>query len=216
MKTTACSVACILRTCSFLSLLFVVAQPAAADDSDVLLIEETWELQVGGPDVDRTAPQVTMIMSPTDNLDGDYFAFEVNHWSLPDFAPGGYQLQRWYGGNHEQSLNGWKTNSLSHDGELVTWVQRLSIASGLLKFQVLNGSGESWPSFGGEGFQLAVPTALTKLNGYRPAISLGQSGIGFAGNRVSSLTLSRIYWVTADGQEHELVAPIDIDADLDP
>jgi hypothetical protein len=81
---------------------------------------------------------------------------------------------------------------------------------------VTDGSGETWGTFGGWGFSIEGSTGLTKLNGYRPGISIDQSGIGFAGNRVSALTLQKIRWKTADGQEHEMVAPIDIDSDLDP
>ncbi len=188
----------------------------AADDSDVIQIEEYWELEVGGPDANRSAPQVTMIMSPTESLDGDFFAFTVNHWSYPDYAPGGYQLQQWQGDDCVESRHGWRTSPIAVDGEVITWVQRLSLDEGQVRFQVLSGHSESWGNFGGEGFSLSQPSDLGRLNNYRPATSLNQSGIGYAGNRVSSLTLTRLKWITADGEVHEMVAPIDIDSDLDP
>ena len=157
-----------------------------------------------------------MFMSPTDNLAGDYFAFTLNHWIYPDFQPGGYQVQRWDGADCVARTNGYKTSQLHHDEEVITWVQRLSIVDGVVKFQVLSGDSETWGGFGGEGLAVHVATNLTRLNGYRPGISIDQSGIGFAGNRVSSLTLQKIRWKTADGAVHEMVAPIDIDSDLDP
>lgn len=195
----------------------VVSVPAqGADDNDVVQIEEHWELHVGGPDTARSAPQVTMIMSPSDNLDGDFFAFTLNHASFPDYAAGGYQLQRWHGAECLEAEDGARTSPIENDGEVITWVQRITVDEGNLKFQVLEGQSESWSHFGGEGFAIMVPTQLTKLNGYRPAISLEQSGIGYAGNRVSSLVLQKLRWITGDGEEHEMVAPIDIDSDLDP
>jgi hypothetical protein len=196
--------------------LLVTGSFTKAASTDVILVEEHWELHVGGPDASRTAPQVTMFMSPTESLSGDYFAFTLNHWTYPDFAAGGYQLQRWHGDDCVQSNHGSKTSQLFNDGETITWVQRISLNDGVLKFQVLGGNSESWGQFGGAGFALTVPTELTKLNGYRPGNSIDQSGIGYAGNRVSSLILQKIRWITADGEEHQMVAPIDIHSKLDP
>lgn len=186
------------------------------NDNDVILIEEHWELEVGGPDAARSAPQVMMIMSPDGKLTDDYFAFAINHWSFPDFAAGGYQLQRWHGGECQEAEDGARTSPMENDGEIVTWVQRLTLDEGQLKFQVLDGHSESWNNFGGEGFAISIPTQLTRMNPYRPAISLEQSGIGYAGNRVSSLTLQKLRWITKDGEEHEMVAPIDIATNIDP
>jgi hypothetical protein len=199
-----------------IALSFIFLAPTRADDSDIVEIEEHWQLDVGGPDTTRNAPQVTMIMSPVDHLAATFFAFTVNHATFPDFGAGGYQLQRWYGTECVTAKDGLKTAQLYHDGEVIAWVQRLTVYEGTLRFQVTNGSGETWGNFGGGGLSLYTATNLTKLNGYRPGISIDQSGIGFAGNRVSSLTLNKIRWKTADGQEHEMVAPIDIDSDLDP
>jgi hypothetical protein len=192
------------------------SQASLADDNDVVEIEEHWELEVGGPDAGRSAPQVTMIMSPVDNLNGDFFALTINHWSYPDFEEGGYQLQRWHGEECQEAAHGARTNPIEQDGEVISWVQRISVNEGILKFHVLNGQSESWSQFGGEGFLISTPTSLSRLNNYRPGVSIEQSGIGYAGNRVSSLVLQKIRWKTADGEEHEMVAPIDIDSDLDP
>jgi hypothetical protein len=157
-----------------------------------------------------------MFMSPTDSLSGNFFAFTLNHWIYPDFQAGGYQVQRWNGTDCVDRTNGYKTSQLHHDGEVISWVQRLSINEGVVKFEVLSGDSETWGGFGGGGLSVQVATNLTRLNGYRPGISIDQSGIGFAGNRVSALTLQKIHWVTADGKEYEMSAPIDIDSDLDP
>ncbi|QEG34138.1 hypothetical protein [Bythopirellula goksoeyrii] len=191
------------------------AGTALGNDSDVMQIEEHWQLIVGGPDFGRTAPQVTMIMSPTSSIEGDFFAFTLNHWSYPQFEAGGYQLQAWNSDYCGDVQHGERTNSLAIDGEVITWVQRLTLNEGSLKFQVVDGESESWGGFDGDDFSLTISSPLTRLNSYLPSISLGQSGIGYAGNRVSSLTLTRLRWVTRNGQHHELVAPIDIDTDLD-
>jgi hypothetical protein len=49
-----------------------------------------------------------------------------------------------------------------------------------------------------------------------PAIAIAESGVNFAGNRVRSLTLTKLRWTDSNGQVYELNAPIDVDADLDP
>ena len=200
----------------FLSL---AALPQAANRAlaaDVVLIEEHWELRVGGPDSARSAPQVTMVMSPISTLNQDFFLLTLNHWTYPEYNPGGIQVQRWEGEECKAASNGGNYSPLENDEEVITWVQRLSLVDGQLRFEVI-GTSESWGSFGGNGeLLLTHATELTRLNDYKPAISLNQSGIGYAGNRVSSLTLTRLRWETVDEQEYELVAPIDIDSDIDP
>lgn len=187
-----------------------------ASGADVVLIEEHWELQVGGPDPARSAPQVTMVMSPNGTLFQEHFLLTLNHHTHPDFVAGGIQVQRWYGEECESASSISTFSPLASDGEVFTWIQRLSIANGKLKFEVI-GNSPSWGNFGDDGeLTLSHSSSIPRLNSYLPAISINESGIGYAGNRVSSLTLKRIRWVTDDQQEHELVAPIDIDTDLDP
>lgn len=179
--------------------------------NDVVSIEEHWELHVGGPEVSRSAPQVTMVMSPVHHLNGLYYLITINHWSYPDFSAGGVQLQRWDGEDCLTQDGGYSGAPLAMDGETITWVQRMSLANDQLTFEVVDRSSVSWGTFGAHGnLRSVVPTSLQRLNDYHPAVSLEGSGIGYAGNRVSSLTLKRLVWHTADGERHELVAPIDI------
>ncbi|MGI9456450.1 MAG: hypothetical protein ACR2NU_07800, partial [Aeoliella sp.] len=184
---------------------------------DVVAIEEHWQLSVGGPEIDRCAPQVTMVMSPVDNLNGDYFVFLVNHATFPQFAPGGLQLQRWIEDSVATTSNSDHNGILSYDQETVSWVQRMTLEEGVLTLDIEDGLSQSWGAFGqGANLSLSVNTNLERLNNYRPSISIGDSGIAFAGNRVSSLVLTKLVWTTEDGTVQEMVAPIDIDTDIDP
>ena len=200
---------------SCLAIFSMFIHPAAAED--VVLVEEHWELHVGGPDSDSSSPQVSMVMSPTNNLFGDYFLFSLNYGSVPSFQPGGMQLQHWYGDDIHSSTNGPKDGTLHHDDEVIRWTQRLSVHNSQLTLEIVDGVSQTWGNFGGQGYlKASAETTTSNLNAYRPFVSLGESGVGFAGNRVSSLILTKLRWVTSDGEEYETVAPIDIDADLDP
>ncbi|MEX2171180.1 MAG: hypothetical protein WD851_17805 [Pirellulales bacterium] len=204
-----------------LVLLLVVAVIGTARPSDLLAIqvvtvEEHWELRLGEPDANLSAPQVTMTMSPTSNLSGRHFVFTLNHRTYPQYSPGGMQVQRWDGENAVDSHSGSSTSALWHTGEVVAWVQRLHLDDGQLTFEVVDGESESWGSFGGDDLRLHVASNLPNLNDYRPGVSIEESGVGYAGNRVHSLTLSRLIWITTDGVTYELTAPIDVDTDLDP
>lgn len=204
-----------VRAAALFAVLLLVGQQVHAED--VVMIEEHWQLDVGGPDTSRSAPQVSMVMSATGDLNDDFFVLTINHWSHPDFSPGGLQLQRWRGEDCVASDNGGQSALLNTDGEAITWVQRLSLDGSVLKFEVVDGQSVTWGGFGNTGLlQMNVSTELTRLNNYLPAVSLTESGIGYAGNRVSSLTLQKLRWQTADGQVHELQAPIDIATGLDP
>jgi hypothetical protein len=178
-------------------------------------VEEHWELQVSQPDVDRSAPQTTMVMSPTAELDGVHFIFTLNHSTVPEYAAGGVQVQLWDGEELLESHATHDGDALDHSDETITWVQRVSLEDGHLSFRVVNGQSESWGSFGGDSLSLNVATSLTALNSYRPGVSITESQVGYAENRVVSLVLTKLVWVTEDGQMHEQNAPIPVDTSLD-
>lgn len=184
---------------------------------EIVAIEEHWELALGQPDTGSSSPQVSMVMSPTGNLDGDYFVFTLNHHSIPEWIPGGLQVQYWNGEEIVESKVGPQEEALQNADEVITWVQRTEVADGQLHFQIKSGSSDTWGAFGDAGhLKFSVDTDLANLNGYRPAVSLTGSGVSFGGNRVRHLTLTKLRWFDADGQVYELSAPIDVDADLDP
>ncbi|MEQ8209069.1 MAG: hypothetical protein RH917_04490 [Lacipirellulaceae bacterium] len=186
---------------------------------EVVAIEEHWELKVGQPDGGVSGPQVTMIMSPTNDIDHDFFVYTLNYRSDPDFTAGGMQVQRWYGEDFEDSRNGSPNGMLHYTDETVTWVQRLELdtANNSLTFDVNNGTSESWGAFGNQGYmRFTINSTLANLNNYRPAVSITGSGVNFGGNRVKSLILTKIRWWDAEGNMYEMEAPIDVDADIDP
>jgi len=181
----------------------------------VISVEEHWELQVGEPDTERSAPQVTMVMSPNGDVESLHFLFTLNHSDVPEYSPGGMQVQSWDGDRLVQERAASNDAALDHTNETIRWVQRLTLQNGALNFQVRDGESETWGSFGGESFSLQVLTTLEGLNGYRPAVSLTESQVNYAENRVISLTLTKLVWITEDGVVHEQNAPIPIDTSLD-
>ena len=48
----------------------------------------------------------------------------------------------------------------------------------------------------------AVDTTLSNLNGYDPDVSVANSGVTYAGNRVTKLVLTRVRVVLSNGQEY--------------
>jgi hypothetical protein len=207
-----------LRLCTqgWSAVLFTVALATIASaQSQVVAIEEHWELKLGNPDPDVSAPQTTMVVSPTGSVDGVHFLFTLNHLSVPDYQPGGMQVQWWDGDQLVDSAS-FGNEAFSVEEETVRWRQRVSIQDGNLTFQILNGESDTWGSFGGDALTLNHPTSLTSLNSYRPGVSLTESQVSYAENRVGSLTLMKLVWTTDDGETHELNHPIPLDTSLDP
>lgn len=205
-----------LATASFALLACWVLVPATAAAIEIVAIEEYWELNVGEPDAQRSAPQITMVTSPVGSLDGVYFLFALNHQSHPEYAPGGMQVQLWNGGELVASHTNQEEEPLHHANEVVRWVQKTELKGGNLSFEINSGESDSWGSFGGESLKFSFGSELTNLNGYLPAVAIEESGVNFAGNRVRSLTLTKLRWTDSNDQVYELNAPIDVDADLDP
>src|SRR5438128_151826 len=111
----------------------VAGPPAFGQSSRVISVEEHWELQLGQPDIDRSAPQTTMVMSPVGDLSGKHFLFTLNHWSAPDYAPGGMEVQLWEGDALAQENASNESAAFETSDETVSWVQRLSLDGSTLK-----------------------------------------------------------------------------------
>jgi len=174
---------------------------AAAQEPTVVRVEEDWELVVGDPDPTADAPQVICVISPQGNVSGVYGAFELNARSIPDFMAGGLQLQVWEGDTALSDRRHPNGVLMQTTGETVTWTQSMELSDGALTFDVTDGSSSTWGGFGGEGYLRAtVNTALTNLNNYNPVVSVANSGVSFAGNRVTSLVLKQVRLELSDGQ----------------
>ncbi|NUQ61325.1 MAG: hypothetical protein HUU20_02485 [Pirellulales bacterium] len=191
------------RQVLFLVVLPLALSPAmaAAQTPTIVRVEEDWELIVAAPDHYTDAPQVTCVISPTGTVDSIHAAFDLNHQSQPQFVSGGLQLQLW-NGEMPLSYHDYPNPAmLTQNGETVSWTQRMEVSGGLLRFEIVNGSSSAWGSFGGQGYLKAgIPTALQDLSGYRPGVSVAQSGVGYAGNRVQSLTLKAVRVYTSAGE----------------
>lgn len=167
---------------------------------NVVKVEEDWELVIGNPDSGNAAPQVTCTISPYTHLDNLYSVLEINHKTVPYWAPGGVHLQTWVGDYNLTRRSIEATSTLATQGETVTWTSRMRLNGNVLSFSVLNGASTTWGSFGGgTALYTEYGTSLTNLDTYSPDVSVAKSGVGYAGNRVQSLTLKRVRYTLANG-----------------
>lgn len=174
---------------------------AGQSTPEVVQVEEQWELVVATPEPDRSGPQVTTVISPVGHVGGIHAAFELNQQSLPEFTPGGLQLQVW---NNEMPLAYCRFPSpvvMATADEQVVWTQTLTLSDGKLTFEIRNGQSTSWGRFGGQGYlKASVSTELENLNQYDPAVSVANSGVGYAANRVQSLVLKSVRRTLSTGE----------------
>jgi hypothetical protein len=164
----------------------------------VLCVEEDWELEVLEPDPAANSPQVTCIISPFGDLDGTYAVFELNHRIQAGYTAGGMQLELWDGDSLTEYRNGQVSGFLHHPGEVVRWTQRMKLDGSNLKFEVTNGTSDSWGPFGDGNLHLSVTSSATSLAGYDPDVSVQHSGVGFASNRVARLVLKQVRYFAGD------------------
>lgn len=166
---------------------------AAQEATTITAVEEDWFIQVGTPSPEETAPQITIVTTPTGHLQGHYAVFEMNHIPVPEFFSGGLQLQSWSGEQNLGARHFANTSGLAIPGEQITFTVRMSVQDGRLRFKVVNGQSQTWGNFGDEGsLRQRVFTSMTNLNGYDPDKSAEFSRVSFAGNRVSKLALKRV------------------------
>ena len=174
-------------------------------------VEEDWEMVLATPDPDSAGPQVICTMSPFANVDSLHCMLELNHRTVPEFAPGGLQFEVWYGEQLVTERRAPTQSILSQPGEVICWTQRMELSDGTLHMEIVEGSSTTWGSFGGLGYLKAdVSTTLDNLNNYRPTVSVENSGIPYAANRVQSLVLKRVRVTTSEGEvlEDSTVRPV--------
>lgn len=173
-------------------------------ENHVVKVEEDWELVIGDPDTVTNSPQVSCAISPHDNLEGLFGVFEVNYQSMPDYEAGGLQIQVWDNDEHLLLEKYSENGVLATSGETIKWTMRMSIFSGSLKFKVLNGTSDTWNTFGaGTSLTASVSTEDSDLDGYSPDASVANSGIGFGQNRVNSMILKRVRYYYSNGDVTE-------------
>jgi hypothetical protein len=178
---------------AFLAVAIVLsAGSLASAQGNLIAVEEDWELVLTEPDPEVVAPQVTCIMSPNNNLNDTYFAFEINHLTGPTFSPGGLHIHRYSG---DWRLGTWSRDDrsvITTNNDTIRWTQSLRVAFGRLTFEVQDGTSGTWGNFGFGHFELDMGWGVPHINSYSPDVSLANSGIGYASNRVSSLKITRI------------------------
>jgi hypothetical protein len=174
------------------------ANPAYAQN--VVRVEEDWSLEIGEPDLNSVGPQILATMSPNSDLAGTYFTLEINHRSAPSWTPGGISIHRWTGETRNASYDRIDRTVMQTNNEVVTWTQSLHHSVGRLYFTVSNGASTTWGPFGYSNMlQLNCSWGQSNINGYTPAISVGQSGAAYAGNRIKVLKIKQIRMTLSDG-----------------
>lgn len=202
----------LVATLAAVALLLWNSSAGATSPQDIVRVEEDWELMVGEPEPTTAAPQVTTVISPVGNLESWHVAFELNHQTMPDFTPGGLCLQLWRG-SESQGVDRHHHGEvlIQSEGEQITWTQCMSLSDGVLTFEITNGESTTWGNFGGGGqLRLSTSTSLDDLGGYRPEVSVENSGVGFASNRVHVLTLKRVRVHRANGEVQEVNADLTV------
>ncbi len=173
------------------------SDPATADPV-IVRVEEDWQLVLNEPDGDMVAPQFHTAISPYASMDLLCAQVTWNYWELPEYQPGGLQLQAWSG---ERSVyeTSFGSAQLSTASETVTWTQRMSTSGERLTFEVASGQSMTWGSFGGNHLTMTGHVSVLDFNAYDPATSVSNSGVTYGANRVESLALVQVRYYTISG-----------------
>lgn len=172
--------------------LIAATASTARGDGNYDRIEEDWEVVIGEPSLEDEAPQILNVISPFTNHTTEYYVFELNHSTQPDYAKGGMQLQRWNG----ESVRSWVTssnrNQLAFPGETITYTLRMRLIDGDLWVSARNGQSQTWGQFGSTEMRMWSPTSMANLNSYRTSNSVNNSRVGYASYRVTRFVLKEV------------------------
>lgn len=190
-------------TCFWIvSTLALLAAPesAAGDDLPVVRVEEDWHVELGTPSPEDNSPQIVTVISPVSTLEREHSVFELNHVTYPDYFAGGMQLQCWRGDWLCGFGSSPKHQQLNTEDEVVTFTSTMALDDGALQFEILNGSSQTWSSFGGNGYlKVRYATTLDDLDEYSPNVSVAHSRVAFASHRVRKLVLVEVRYFSEEG-----------------
>lgn len=164
-------------------------------------IEEDWELVISEPNPDDESPQILNVFSPSGNQDNDFYIFELNHRTQPEYFSGGLQLQRWNGDFPREWTVFPSNNQLATPEETITYTLRMRLLDDYLWISVRDGHSQTWGDFSSTngGLRIGQPTSLWNLNGYNTANSVAKSRIGYASYRVARFVLKEVrYYSNGD------------------
>lgn len=164
----------------------------------IVRIEEDWELALNEPESELIAPQFYTVMAPQASCERAFFQVTWNFREMPDFQPGGLQVQAWSGEDYE-GLHNVAENSLARRAENIRWTQAMVTNGDMVGFAITNGESSSWGSFGGDSVGVLQTSPVIDLNNYDPDFSATKSYVTYGANRVNSLRMREVRWYTEDG-----------------
>lgn len=185
-----------LLVCSLLASL-TCSLPASSQE--IIRIEEHWELAITQADSQTNAPQVMMHLSPFGGDSDLHFELDLNHASLPEYSPGGFQVRAMQGDRLVSEARLLPGNRLDAQSELLTWVQIAQKQPTGWAFAVGFGNSATWGSFGGVETIVTLPGSELPIK-YSPEDSLASSGVIYAKNRVQRLTLRKVRYYFSNNQ----------------
>ena len=167
--------------------------------TDIIRIEEDWEIQVAAPWPDRNTPELVASMGPVADESESVVSLLINHATYPEYRAGGVQLQVW----KNEQLMGRSTfahnRQLATANEIIRFTLVMAMGSGKLKFQVTSGTSSTFGEFGG-GNWIEAPTSLTSLASYSPAASIYRSALSVGRNRLSKYQINQVRVSTESGE----------------
>lgn len=197
-KTLGTSPPVVLGLGALVSLLAISPLLFADEPTDVMRVEEDWEVVLNEPGESVDAPQFHTIISPYASLESFHLQVCWNYRELPEFAAGGMQLVAW--------LSDWsvgrktcRESRLSTAAETITWTSAIETNGSVLTFEVVDGQSTTWGSFGGPESSLSGDVHLHHLNGYSTDLSVTKSWISHGANRVNLLRITEVRRYDAEG-----------------
>ncbi|MGQ0633924.1 MAG: hypothetical protein ACT4QC_04900 [Planctomycetaceae bacterium] len=182
-------------------------------------IEEDWEVVIGEPNADETAPQLYVVTTPTGDLSGQYAVFEINNVTLPDFYGGGLQFQTWWDDQATGEAHHDDFSSLATAGETIKFTISMRVwGDGTISYRVKNGQSQTWGTFGADySLWIRRQSDLTNLSGYSPETSARFSRVGFGRGRVSKFQIKQVRYYNANDSTQTLLNTDDTvrDAQID-
>ncbi len=140
-----------------LGFIAIVLPSNCVAQTNLVRIEEHWELAITEADSQTNAPQVMLHFSPFGEDSDFHFELDLNHASLPQYSPGGFQVRAMQGDQLLSEARQLANVRFDAAAETISWIQIAQKQPAGWAFAVGFGTSQSWGSFGGPETIVSIP-----------------------------------------------------------
>ena len=184
---------------------FVIAYSilAVATATHAQTLEIDWKIVLMKPDPVSVSPQISLLMSATDDLDTEYAIFRVN--PCEPLQKGGLISTVWYGPETILATSSITSAPLSLESDVITLTTQIhvDVSSGTTSYRISAFHSDEWGTIDPQYLPSATVPLVKDVKKLANSIAFTESHIGSGAGRVAVVAITAGRWIKQNGNLQE-------------